>query len=437
MFRRKILLFLMLAMAACKKVDIAFGDQFLDNGYTQIVKVDSFSAELSTVFIDSFISSGKGVILTGGYTDPVFGRITTQSFFELAPPNYSDSYADAIFDSLTLMLHLTKNYYGDSSRNMHLDVHRLSQPITTAADGSGIYNNRQFAVEPAPLGSVDLTIRPNLTDTISIRLSDVLGKMLLKKLQAAGDVDITNTEGFLQYFHGLRISAAAGGAMVLGCSDSVSMRLHYSKAGLYLGHGRADFTLTNQAHQFNYISADRSATVLRNLGTGNNEIPAGLTNNTAYSQYASGVMTKIRFPSLRDILKLPDYTKILKAILIIRPVQQSYNSVYFLPPALRLSSTTRLNQIGGDLAYVTSKGTSAAQTGNLSVDYLYGENTFYTYDVTAYLKEVIGNTMDNRNGLLLIPPSPALETQFSRVIIGDRNNLSGKLEMQIYYAAVR
>ena len=74
--------------ASCKKADIKFGDEFLDNDITQIYKTDSFGVNLSTVYLDSFITSAKGTVLLGGYDDAKFGKITTQSYFDLTPPSY-------------------------------------------------------------------------------------------------------------------------------------------------------------------------------------------------------------------------------------------------------------------------------------------------------------------------------------------------------------
>jgi hypothetical protein len=99
-----ILLSLIIGSIACKKVDIQFGNDFVDNSNTQIIKVDTFSAELSTVFVDSFATSSLGTTLVGGYKDPIFGTIATQTFFEVTPPSYEDIYDNVLFDSLTLIL---------------------------------------------------------------------------------------------------------------------------------------------------------------------------------------------------------------------------------------------------------------------------------------------------------------------------------------------
>jgi len=42
---------------------------------------------------------------------------------------------------------------------------------------------------------------------------------------------------------------------------------------------------------------------------------------------------KISFPNLRNLLQRPDYTKIISAQLIVKPVPSSYNGLFALPPA--------------------------------------------------------------------------------------------------------
>ena len=188
-------------------------------------------------------------------------------------------------------------------------------------------------------------------------------------------------------------------------------------------------------HHFNNIKVNRTGTVLQNITTAN-QLSSSLTGNASYTSYLGGVMAKIRFPTIRDLLKLPNFTKIIKASLIIRPLRGTYNEPYTLPPLLRLSSTTQLNQIGNDLAFV-SNGSASAQTGGLIIDNLYGENTYYNYDVTAYVKVLLNDGTINNNGLLLLPPSPALETRANRVIVGNKFNAQGKMELLIVYAAVQ
>ncbi len=428
--------------AACKKVDIGFGDQFLDNGYTQIVKVDSFDVDLTTIYVDSFVTSGKGAALVGNLKDPVFGAINAQTYLEMVPPIYGDTYVDsfrfASYDSLAVVLRPNKSWFGDTTKPLQVDVHRLAEPIIPYDNVLlNIYNTRSLAVQPAPLGSKNIYLRPNSGDSIVIRISDVLGKQLFNKFLDPNDADVRSNDAFLQFFYGLRISSPNGNQLIFGSKDSVTMRLYYQKAGLYREKRTIDFNLINKSHQFNGIQVDRSGTVLKDLATVK-QIRSSTTGNTAYTLYAAGAMAKVRFPTIRDILKLPSFAKILKATLVVRPLRGSYGTGSFvLPPEIRLSTTTQLNQIGSDITFLNQNGNAVTQTGGLRIDNLYGENTDYAYDLTQYIRAVMNDATINQNGLLIIPPSPALENQFGRLVLGNHSNADGKMELLIVYAQVQ
>lgn len=434
---------------ACKKVDINFGSQFIDNSLSDIVKVDTFSADISTVYIDSFSTTSTGTTLFGGYKDPYFGRIDTKTFFEVAPPTTTASdFTRSIYDSLYITLKLNKNYYGDTTNPVHIDISRLAEPIIPPSvygdPGSTLYNKNKFSVYPTPLGSTDIVVRPNLTDTIHIKLDDNLGKEFFTKIKSAS-LDFQNTTNFLNYFYGLRIGSTSNSSAIFGCTDSASIILAYHNPSLNKDSSRLEFPVTNRNLHFINITADRTGTPLQNLGSINqpgkkNVISSTVTNNASYVQSTSGAMVKIRFPNIQDVQKLPNYTKFLKAQLIIRPVINTYNPVYNLPPRLRLSTTTVMNQLGIDLTQVTSNGTGSVQYGNLVVDYFNGQ-TSYSYDVTNYVKSILTDPSYPyyQAGILLTPPYPAFNTQFGRAIIGDKNNpnLNSRIELDIYYVAVK
>lgn len=441
--------FVLCMVSACQKPDIKFGDQYLDNGLTQVIKIDTFGVDLSTVYIDSFPTSAKGVTLVGGYTDPYFGRIDTKTYFEIAPPSTSTSdFVRAVYDSMYITLRLNQTYYGDSTKPVHIDVSRLSKvivaPYTNGIPGSYLYNNEQYPVYPTPLGSVDVLVRPHLTDSIHIKLDDALGKDLFAKIKA-GQSETLNATNFLNYFYGLQISSNTNSAMVFGCKDTLDVKLMYHLPSMNKDSLAIKFSINNSSHHFTNMSVNRAGTLLQNLGPAipvgvkSNNISSKLTNNMAFTQAASSAMIKIRFPSVKDIVYVKNFTKILKAVLILKPVQGSYNSFYYLPSQLRLSSTNYSNALGSDLTALSSSGSYTTQYGNLYLDYLNGQTT-YSYDITNYIKSVSVNESYpyNQDGLLLTPPSTAYETQFSRAIFGDRNNsvANNRVELDIYYATV-
>ncbi len=439
---------------SCTKPDIQFGQQILDNSNTQIMMVDTFVPKISTVYIDSFITSGKGVGVVGGYTDPAFGKIAAQTYYEIAPPPfikdntnpyYTNPYQYTIYDSVSLIIRLNKkNYYGDTTKPIHIDVNRLSQLIIPPNFGTSLYNKDTFSVNPTPLGSGDFMFYPSRTDTLAVRLDDNFGRALYAKLQNSNDIDVQNATNFLNYFNGIRLSGgSANNSLVIAASDSIILRLHFRRKGLFIYNDQTDFKVNNTSHHFSNITIDRTGSPINGINSYYREIPSEKTNNIAFLQAITGTMVKISFPSLYYVAQQLNFSKILGAKLIIHPILNTY-PLYKLPPRLRLSVTySAANPIGNDLSMAGSVGGSpaSAQYGNLFIDYLNGLNTAYSYDLTEYIKNQLtlnaGFYPGNHYGLLLSPPSNDFETTFNRVLIGNDKNILGKIVLQVFYAAVK
>ena len=430
-----VIMIFFLSFAACKKVDINFGSQVLDNNYTQIIKVDTITPSITTVFTDSFITSASGVALAGIYNDPEFGLVKAKSYFELAPPKDTTLPNDIGFDSLTLFLKLNKAYYGDTTKPIHLDVFQLADNIYPPSNGSVFYNNSSIRQSAESIGSRDIVISPNRTDSVVIRLSQTLGQQLFNLLKA-GDDRLKNNEKFINYFRGINITPSGSDAIVFGFKDSITMRLHYTVPGLLKQSKTRIFSLINNNHQFNNIAISRTG-VLAGIPSSKTEISSSETKHAAYVQSITGTVAKISFPTIRDILVIPGYIKILQAQLIIKPVLGSYNLFYPLPPQLRLSRTDNNNKIGPDLISASSSGSAIAQNGNLVIDNIFRENTAYTYDVTDYLSAQILISENNKNGLLASQPAPGFSTTFNRLLISDATISKTKLQLVLYYLSIQ
>jgi hypothetical protein len=436
-----LILLCVLLVTSCKKADIKFGEEFLDNDITQIYKTDSFSVNLSTVYMDSFPTSARGTVLVGAYTDPIFGRVTTQSYFELIPPIYDDVYANTSLDSISLVLKSNNSFYGDSSVAVNIKIDELQDSIRLPENIYTFYNTSkvQTKLTSAIATNTNIVIRPQTSAEVNIKLPTAFGNILLNKLKDPTDNTLKTAAAFLSYFKGIRLSSDINTQMIVDFSDVVVVRLYYKAPGLNEVHKSVDFTLANKLHQFNNINIVRTGLLAnQNFGASNREIPSILTNNEAYTQASTGSMIKLTFPTVKGILQVPNFAKILKAALVIRPVKNTYNTTYFLPPNLRLSYTNQNNNIGNDLAYVSNNGALAVQYGLLQTDYYLNENTQYQYDLTEYLKDALRTSnITPGEGFLLTPPSTAFENQFARVVVGNKFNPMGKIQLVIYYAAVK
>lgn len=425
--------------AGCKKAYIQFGEQFIDAGITNIVMVDTITPVLSGIFRDSVPTSQSGTILTGSYNDPVFGQIAASSFFVLASPSgIPDMHISAAYDSLVLQMRSDSSFYGDTSIAQRFNVHQLSSAIAFGEDKTYLYNRSNFPVYATPLGSAIIAVRPSLKDSVTIRLGDTKGQELFALIQSKSQ-EVQTSADFEQYFNGIRISPGdnTAHAAVYGFSDSITMRLYYHESNPYLTGKYIDFVLTSRNRQFNRVQYDRSGTALDIAIPETKEIPSALTAGSVYTQALTGVLLKMRFPTLRSLLARSDYIKIMKAELTIAPSKGTYSSNYMLPPQLVASSTDVNNQLGGYLASMGSTGSQSIQYGGLITDWLYGEDTRYTYDVTAYMQSEIGNSADHTNGLIFAPPSPEYNTKLNRLVVDDNNLGMGGVKLKIYYISVQ
>lgn len=428
------LLFIMFSNASCEKQNIDFNSNFIDNTITNLVLVDSSTVEISTVYVDSFVSSNTNTILAGKYKDEQFGTVSSQSFLQLGVPSATyDIPNGSTFDSLEVILKLNKTFYGDTLSAYNIAVHQLTEPITYPVNQYSFYNTNTRAYNSVELGSNQFTISPSTRDTIAIKLSSALGKELFDKLQSK-DASLQSIEQFVSYFKGLAIVGGSNNNLIMGFNDSLTMRLHYHKPNVFEENAIIDFGINEVNYQFNNIKADRTGTSISTLGPTNKQLLSAKTNNAGYDQYISGAVVKLRFPYLKDLYQLPNFLKIIRAELDVKPVQNSFSGYYQLPPNLRLSSTDQTNLLGPDLT-ITGGTSSVVQYGNLYIDNLYGAQTAYTYDVTNYLLAQLANTETNQNGLLVLPPNAT--AIFNRLLIANTANSTNKTQLKIYYASVK
>lgn len=427
-----------LAVTACTKPQIRFESVYNGDNATNVVTVDTFSVQLTSVFLDSFTTSGTPVQLLGRYIDPFFGVITSQSFSDIGTPfplpvitNYS------VYDSIRLILRIDHAFYGDTSKVQRFLVSQLTQVMNFPGTQKAFYNNNTIPYNPSVLGSTDVKINPiaGLTsqrkgDSVFISMPNNMGEELFGLLYRQPDT-ITNANIFRGYFKGLTVypDTSLPGA-VFGFKDSLTLRIYYHEPGVVTVQKTTDFRLTNQYTQFNHLTYDRTGTPTAPLSQANTELPSTASGNQAFLQPISSIYTKLLFPTISNLLGYPDYLTVMKAVLIIKPVQGTYSPTSNLPPAVNLALTNQANTIGTVLPY---------GSGNLSIDYLYGTNTNYSYNITSYIQNALkqGPQSNAKNGLILVTPAALFNTTFNRAVIGDAYNAqkSNQISLVIYYAS--
>ncbi|HEX7869977.1 MAG TPA: DUF4270 family protein, partial [Chryseobacterium sp.] len=96
----------------------------------KVILIDTLTVEMSTINFDSLVTSNKSRVLVGNYDDPLFGKVKSNSYFQLASDSYSlisstdTEAANYVFDSISMILKYDNYYYGDTTKVQTFDIHR-------------------------------------------------------------------------------------------------------------------------------------------------------------------------------------------------------------------------------------------------------------------------------------------------------------------------
>lgn len=399
----------------------------------KVILIDTLTVEMSTINFDSLVTSNKSRILVGNYDDPLFGKVKSNSYFQLASDSYSlisttdTETANYVFDSISMILKYDNYYYGDTTKVQTFDIHRLTQKVKPNTDDDSFYNNSALSYSSESLGTISYKPRPLEKDSINIKMDAVFGEALFQKLKKR---EITDFDSFKEYLNGLvLVPTTTNSSSVIGFNLSSKVRLYYSK---YQGDAEdsfiKDFTVTDAAKQFNAISLDKSGSLIQNLPASNSKLSSLLTNNQGYIQSGTGVACRIDFPNIKQLKYISDNGAIVDAELILKPVNNSYSEKYPLPDSLQVYVADKLNRISGTLN--TSASIPLYATLNKASDE-FNENILYSLSVGNFLQKEMLKQSDSRSSLVFTLPT--ISKAVNRLVLGDQKHLNNKIQLKIYY----
>ena len=414
-----ILFLLMLFVGECTKnpSDFNLGEKYIES-QTDIALIDSFSVKLSTVLLDTVVTSGTASMLVGSYSDNTFGQITSHGYFQLGIPSMIDITDDDVYDSLSLIIHYNGYVFGDTTLPQRITVHQLMETIDPGPD-STLTRNTTFNYDPNPIGSLVYTPRPNNTnDTLFIKISDNIGLDLFQKLMEESSVFANNTTFINNYLHGLVLVAddTYEGSIVgfRGAESAAEFILYSRRDTEEIKH---EFKLEDYSKQFNNIATDFSTTQFSALANQRDAMPSSNTSDLAFLQECVGLAIRVDFPSLKEILLL-ERGILAKAELILSPLQNSYNE-FGLPTSLALYQADQLNKVSD---FVVSS--------SLTIDEMYHEDTAYSFDLSEYLTNELADSYINPEDGLIIKVNSNYQSKFDRLILDEENKHT---KLKIYY----
>lgn len=424
-----------LIFLSCNKAVVNFGEEALTDD-PNIVYTDTMSVSLATFQTDSFTTAGDTIFIAGIHTDSLLGKYEAKAFMQISIPatNNLSNCNNCIFDSLVFTSRFSGSYMGDTTEAFTVNVHRLNQQMYGEEISIG-YNTSSFTFDSIPLGATTFTIpRPSAKNLASIKLNDQYGRELFEMLKRNSDT-VTGSALFYKYFNGLVLTGSGTSQRSVyyftpaQSGSNIVMKLYYTQNGSTPVQASIDFAATPFTFQFNAFSYDKSGTPLSSFTPKTKLImPSGTTGHMAFLHGNSGLFPHITMPALLSIKELSPYVKVVKAELEITPSLSDYagGSGYQLPPAMALYQMDADMNLGGVL--YDASGT-AVQTGNLVIDYLYHKDTHYTYDLTAYVNNILNNGIFSQKSLVLLPFSNTYE---NRLILHNAvNNKSVKLKLYV------
>ncbi|PIF32837.1 uncharacterized protein DUF4270 [Flavobacterium sp. 9] len=434
-----LMFFFALSLISCG-TDTDTGEFVVGSDYlalnNKVILVDTLTVEMSTINLDSLITSTQSRILIGNYDDPLFGKIKSDSYFQLSTNTYalnnSGSDTEAIkyvFDSISMILKYDNYYFGDTTKVQTFDIHRLIQKVKPNTEDNNFYNNSKLNYSPESLGTISYKPRPIEKDSINIKMSDAFGAELFQKLKKR---EVTDFDTFTEYLKGfVLVPSSSNSSSVIGFSASTSkVRLYYSKyqADTEETPYILDFTILDKTKQFNSISSDKSGTLLQNLSVPTSKLASSLTEHQGFIQSGTGVSCRIDFPNIKQFKHISDNGAIVAAELLLKPVNNSYSDKYPLSDSLSVYVADNLNRISGTL--LNSESKSVYGILNKKTDE-FNENIGYTIPIGGFLQKEMLKPTDSRSCLILT--LPALSKAVNRVVLGDQKHLNNKIQLKIYY----
>ncbi|SEP32497.1 protein of unknown function [Flavobacterium sp. CF108] len=402
----------------------------------KVVLIDTLTVEMSTINFDSLITSGQNRILIGNYDDPVFGKVKSNSYFQLSASSYalnnsgSDTEAvNFVFDSISMILKYDNYHYGDTTQVQKFDIHRLTQKVKPNTDDDSFYNNSTLSYSDESLGTISYKPRPIEKDSINIRMSDAFGDALFQKIKKR---EITGLDNLTEYLKGLvLVPSSSNSSSVIGFHTTTSkVRMYYSK---YQGDADVDsffidFLMSNTSTQFNSISLDKTGTIIQNLPISTSKLSSSLTNKQGFIQSGTGVACRIDFPNIKQLKNISSNGAIVDAQMFIKPVNNSYSDKYPLADSLKVYVGDNLNRISGSL--LNAAGTAVYGTLSQKSDE-FNENIGYTIPLGSFLQKEMLKASDSRSSLILT--LPGISKSVNRLVLGDQKHPENKILIKIYY----
>lgn len=410
--------------------------------------IDSLTVNVSTMVLPNVPTSGQGALLLGKYTRSDIGSLSSSPFFRIAPSDfdYSSIPTDARFDSVTLVLrtHSGGYFYGDTTTQHKINVHRLTEPLATTTlvpggihnvqvpiyvEAPAIFGHQKFDYEASSLGELTYLPRPRGGQNLSVRLDDAFGQDIFDKMRGNAS-ELRSASNFVEYINGLAVIPDTDNSSLIAYNDTIATNIYYSyigSDGMRTSESKS-LVIDNYTLKYNHFEADRTGTAYEDLDV-DNAIPGERTGGQSFLQAGNGVATRIDIPSLRDFLSTSDMA--INKVELEVEVSSTNDALYPLPTGQSTPILFIAHGGGNMYDFVKTPFTQNPQFATHVPGNNTGQNVKYVFNLIEYIRTV--NDSDKlQDYLVLSMGPPSLFTTANSAVIATENN-KPKIKLNILY----
>ncbi len=388
----------------------------------RVLSIDTFSVKLSTMKFDSITTSTNDRLLVGNYQDDTMGTLNAATYVQMTPTSYYlDN--DATLDSITLVLGYDSYYYNDTTQVATVNVHKLTEKMTS--DDDYFYNTTVTPYETEVLKTLSYYPTPN-KDSLVVTLPYDFGEELFNGIR---DNDITDEESLYQKLKGLTVQPGTNdNGAVIGFSTATSssyLRFYYTIPDeLETDEYTYDMTINSY---YNKINSDVTGLPLEAITDQEDNLESSDSNHITYNQCGTGYVTKIEFPSIKNLFNIGSDGTILDAVLYIEPNSTAHTDIQPLSETLLLYTIDQNN----DLASQVSNSVDVVTAGITDENTEFNELT-YTVPVIDFIDQKLNESPETEDALILIPTD--YNSTVNKIIFNDSERSEYKTKLIITYA---
>jgi hypothetical protein len=474
-----VFIFIVAVLTACNSdvfEEHKIGGNLID-GSTNVIMIDTFTVEGSTVKMDSVRTSGFNNVLLGKYKDPYFGNVKSSFFGEVdlglgIKSRFEEGARIFLgYDSLVFMMYHDPNVrriVGDTLADQAVSIHRVTQELKLPKNKNYYNAHDELSFEVEEIGSITFTPRLSINDLnsdlekeldkktlyeksgVRIRLEDAIGQDIIGKVNSSDENEnliLSEKVKWFDYFKGIVLRAGDNNSAIFSFQTGVGMKMrmyYHDNNGTQKGALKYyDFPVRNldeqkkvvsfTNHLADFISDDYSyMSKINEIENVRDELSSIETEDLCFIQGGTGLMTKVRIPYVEQLNRMGLTGGILKAELVFSPKNNSYDKdLYPLPYSrFELYSTNKKNLF-------PNSDVNPRTNGALTSTYVYNassiDESYYTFDVTSYVNNILLNGQEYDNALLITLPRSTIGNSVERLVIDNDRKSDTRIKLEVTY----